>query len=297
MHTPHWPHFRRLHSRAVVASLMVIPLLMGIAGTSPASAASPPVVQIRITASEFAFAPNIVLLPLGQAVQLTVANNGLLNHDLKSSIVISNLTYIKADNDLDEQKDNAAKGVLDVDFDKGTTAQVTFTPTRPGVYEFHCDVTGHAAGGMTGTFIVLPADAVSQWLSLHDGDVIKGSANNVYVVQGGQKQWIPDIGTFANLGYVWNQVKWVSDSVLDAFTNTPARQQSPGNALVTSQQSPGNAVVTITLDEWRITPNVASVPAGKVSFVVVNQGKLDHEVVLLQTERAPTGLVVPTPIR
>lgn len=55
--------------------------------------------------------------------------------------------------------------------------------------------------------------------------------------------------------------------------------------------TPGNAVVTINMDEWQLKPSLASVPGGKVSFVVANQGKVPHEVVLLQTDLAPNALV------
>lgn len=60
--------------------------------------------------------------------------------------------------------------------------------------------------------------------------------------------------------------------------------------------SPGNAVVRVTMDEMNLKPSIASVPAGKVTFVAVNQGKVDHEVVILKTNLAPNALIMLTGI-
>ena len=53
-----------------------------------------------------------------------------------------------------------------------------------------------------------------------------------------------------------------------------------------------NAVVHVTMDEWDMKPDITSVPAGKVTFVVVNEGKHLHEVVILKTALAGSALVV-----
>jgi len=55
--------------------------------------------------------------------------------------------------------------------------------------------------------------------------------------------------------------------------------------------TPNNAVVRVTLNEWQMKPSLTSVPAGKVTFMAIDQGKLDHEAVLLKTEKSPKDLV------
>jgi hypothetical protein len=40
--------------------------------------------------------------------------------------------------------------------------------------------------------------------------------------------------------------------------------------------------VNVTLDEWTITPDLASAPAGAVGFVAQNQGKEPHEIVVVR---------------
>ncbi|HVA23471.1 MAG TPA: cupredoxin domain-containing protein [Chloroflexota bacterium] len=117
----------------------------------PAAAA---VQQVTISAKELSFTPNSVQLTVGRPVQLTIRNDGQMDHDIKSGIPIRGLQYLKADNDTAEQQQNAQRGVLDIDFNKGDTGQVTFVPTKAGTYQFYCDQPGHREAGMVGSFIV-----------------------------------------------------------------------------------------------------------------------------------------------
>ena len=48
------------------------------------------------------------------------------------------------------------------------------------------------------------------------------------------------------------------------------------------------ATVRVTLKEFTLKPATASVRAGKVTFVVVNSGRVDHELVVLRT-KAPAN--------
>ncbi len=45
-----------------------------------------------------------------------------------------------------------------------------------------------------------------------------------------------------------------------------------------------DATVKVTLKEFTLKPATESVPAGKVTFTVVNSGKVDHELVVLRTK-------------
>jgi len=149
---------RSTRQRSFFPYLGIIAALV-LAMLSPLSALAAGPQQITVHAGEFYFKPNTITLTVGQPVQLTIINDGQLDHDMKSAIPIANLSYQKASNPADEQHENAEQGVFDVDFDKGTTAQVTFTPTKAGTYELHCDVAGHTEAGMKGTFVVQAAAA------------------------------------------------------------------------------------------------------------------------------------------
>lgn len=111
--------------------------------------------QFTITAKEFSFDPSILNFSINVPAVLFLINKGILDHDLKSDIPIKDLSYISADNDPDEQKDNAEKNVLDVDFNASHASSVKFTPVKAGSYEFYCDVDGHKEAGMKGTFNVI----------------------------------------------------------------------------------------------------------------------------------------------
>lgn len=51
-------------------------------------------------------------------------------------------------------------------------------------------------------------------------------------------------------------------------------------------------VVTVTLSEWKLVPSLKRIPAGKVTFVIRNGGKLVHELVLTRTDAASGKLPV-----
>ncbi len=147
---------RTYHLLGLVAALGL--LFLAVAATAQADGPQ----QVKLTADEYSFGPSSITVTAGQPVQLTIVNAGKVAHDLKSDIPVKDLSYQQADNDADEQQENAEKGVLDVDFGVGTTAQVTFTPTKTGTFSFNCDVPGHADAGMKGSFVVQAAAAAGQ---------------------------------------------------------------------------------------------------------------------------------------
>lgn len=50
------------------------------------------------------------------------------------------------------------------------------------------------------------------------------------------------------------------------------------------------STVRVTAGEWSLTPSIASVKAGDVTFEVTNQGRAVHEVVVLKTDLAANAL-------
>ncbi len=77
-----------------------------------------------------------------------------------------------------------------------------------------------------------------------------------------------------------------------AATPVPTAPPAPTPAPTPTAVSPNNAVVTVTMDEWHLIPSIASVPAGKVTFIAVDRGAVDHEVVILRTDKAANAMVV-----
>lgn len=90
--------------------------------------------QVKIVASELKFDPKEIRATVGQPVELTLENKGVLEHDFTLS---------------EPQFQLKALG--------GQTAKGTFTPTKEGTFDFICSVPGHKEGGMVGKLIVGPA--------------------------------------------------------------------------------------------------------------------------------------------
>jgi uncharacterized cupredoxin-like copper-binding protein len=69
-------------------------------------------------------------------------------------------------------------------------------------------------------------------------------------------------------------------------TSIPRSTTSAG-----ASTTPGaGATVKVTLKEWTLTPDKASVPAGEITFSATNSGTVDHEFVVFKTDLAPDAL-------
>lgn len=51
-------------------------------------------------------------------------------------------------------------------------------------------------------------------------------------------------------------------------------------------------VVSVALDEWKLMPGKVTVRAGRVSFIVRNDGTMDHEFLVLRSDRHHHSLKV-----
>ena len=87
---------------------------------------------ITIVAKEFKFEPATITVTPGQAVKLTLKNEGVIDHDL----------MIKA----------VGFKIL-VGPGKAET-KMFVAPAAPGTYDIECNVAGHKDAGMIGTFVV-----------------------------------------------------------------------------------------------------------------------------------------------
>lgn len=89
-------------------------------------------------AKEFQFAPSTIDATAGQTVTIKLVNIGTVEHDF--SILLP----------------DAMSGVPDqhITAEAGVSAGTTFTPTKPGDYQFFCSVPGHKDAGMVGTLHV-----------------------------------------------------------------------------------------------------------------------------------------------
>ncbi|MCL4871689.1 MAG: hypothetical protein KJ063_22245 [Anaerolineae bacterium] len=61
----------------------------------------------------------------------------------------------------------------------------------------------------------------AQSLIIRDGLVLKGSGDQIYVLEKNQKRWITTLDAFAWHGYRWEQVNIVNDTFLNQFPDGP----------------------------------------------------------------------------
>ena len=105
--------------------------------TAKADAAG--VQKVTVEAHSYYFKPNRIIVKANQPVDMTI--------EFKSFFTPHNLTCSQADAGITIDK---SAGFMS--FKK--TKHVTFTPTVPGEYAFHCGVGSHMMKGMTGTLVV-----------------------------------------------------------------------------------------------------------------------------------------------
>jgi uncharacterized cupredoxin-like copper-binding protein len=92
-------------------------------------------VNLKVVGQDtFKFEPASLTGKVGQVVTVSLDNKGILDHSFIIDELSVKLEMVKA----------------------GTTGQVSFTPGQAGTFKFYCDVPGHEAAGMVGTFTVEP---------------------------------------------------------------------------------------------------------------------------------------------
>ena len=114
------------------------------------------VFEITLDAEEWRFTPSAVEVPVGHRVELTLVNEGLIEHDVE--VVGLPAEDIEVGGAV-ERHEGLGGGHHDDDVvaahaEPGTTATVIFTATEVGEYKFACTIPGHKEAGMVGTLVV-----------------------------------------------------------------------------------------------------------------------------------------------
>lgn len=124
---------RTLTATVLASSLL---LLAGCGGSdsqatpAPGGDEQPSAGGVSIVATEFAFDPEDLSLPAGVDTEVTLDNQGMVEHDIT----------------VDE---------LDLEIYAGATESVTRTVNvAAGTYDFYCSIPGHRSAGMEGTLTV-----------------------------------------------------------------------------------------------------------------------------------------------
>jgi uncharacterized cupredoxin-like copper-binding protein len=132
---------------------IVAALLLAACGTAgPGSATAQ---QYTVTAKEFAFGPATLEVTSGQLVEITLQNTGAVEHDFSiHDIELAGKPRATGDTHASGGHTAADQPKLHVAAAAGSRGTLTFTPTKPGQYEFYCTVAGHKQAGMVGVLTV-----------------------------------------------------------------------------------------------------------------------------------------------
>ena len=119
-------------------------------------AAAGRVFEITINANEWRFGPSVLEVPVGHRVELTLVNNGMVEHDVEVVGVPVEDIGVAGAVERHERLGGGhhEEGVVAAHAEPGTTATVVFTATEIGEYDFACTIPGHKEAGMVGKLVV-----------------------------------------------------------------------------------------------------------------------------------------------
>lgn len=100
--------------------------------------------KVQVTATDIEFSEMEWTFPAGEEVELTLVNNGALEHEW---VLIKQGEKVTPPFDDEDE----SKIFWEIEAEPGQTATGTFTaPAEPGEYEVVCGVPGHYEAGMIG---------------------------------------------------------------------------------------------------------------------------------------------------
>jgi len=141
--------FQKITAVALAAAV-TLPLSAcggGSGGPPSGSVTSTSSADISIDGTEFAFAPADVSMKVGQTVNVTFDNKGVVDHEWA---VLKEGTQIKDEADFAE-----SMVLFEVEaIPAGTSATQTITFEKAGRYQIICALPGHFAAGMNGILTV-----------------------------------------------------------------------------------------------------------------------------------------------
>jgi uncharacterized cupredoxin-like copper-binding protein len=110
--------------------------------------------RLTVEAQDLAFSPTALEVTAGDPVNLTLQNNGALEHDF-SIMEFPMEGEAEETGGMDhDMGEGSEEPELHIAAGAGQSAMLDFTPSKPGTYEFWCTVPGHKEAGMTGTLVV-----------------------------------------------------------------------------------------------------------------------------------------------
>ena len=126
-------------SRLLVFVFLSMLLLSG-CGSAPT--------EVTVDMQEFMFTPSEITVPAGEVVNITLINNGAVEHEF---VIMKFGKEVSVPFNEDDE-DNI---YWEHEVEPGATETVTFTaPADSGEYQLVCGIAGHLEGGMQGVLTV-----------------------------------------------------------------------------------------------------------------------------------------------
>ena len=119
------------------------------AGRAPGPPATPQDGVLAISAFEWGFAPDAIVLRRGEQVRIELENAGQVLHNLKIEELAGDDIESRSSGPL-----SADEGELFVGAAAGDTGTLAFVPQESGVFVFWCTIRGHRQLGMEGELTV-----------------------------------------------------------------------------------------------------------------------------------------------
>jgi uncharacterized cupredoxin-like copper-binding protein len=152
--------------KLLFVSLVLVIILTGCVGVSQ------PVNEVTVVASDFAYIPNTIYIPIGEEVTITFRNDGQVEHDF----VVTEINLAGADEHMEESAGEHMDELMNEHMDEemgmdehaehavyaihaltmpGNSTTIKFTALEIGEYEIFCTVQGHRDAGMIGKLTVV----------------------------------------------------------------------------------------------------------------------------------------------
>ena len=107
------------------------------------------------TSGALVFEPDQLIFEAGKRYKLLLANPSPTKHYFTAKDFSDTIWTQKV-----EAGNVEVKGAIhELELKPGAEAEWVFVPQKPGIYELHCSIAGHAEAGMVGTITIAIADS------------------------------------------------------------------------------------------------------------------------------------------
>lgn len=138
--------------------VMVLLIILAACASGSSTEMTPEPKAVTLVATDIAYDLEQIEATVGQPIQLTLENQGVLEHDfsiveipLSGDVVTIEEPEAMESHEMGHEEDESDVHIAVPTTDRGT---IEFTPAAPGEYAYYCTVSGHREAGMEGVLWV-----------------------------------------------------------------------------------------------------------------------------------------------